>query len=180
MSANHFPQINKQLMFRAAVLLLLILLVAINARMILESVLAAKGIDEEIVAEANPRLNKELLQKAVTILGKKGSEDLTSIFSTATVERQEVSGPVTIEIQNGSSVNGAAAGISRILSESGYIISDISTAPSLQTQSTVFYKQGRAEEAVQVGDMLTAEGWSVKSVQEAQDLGNDIRIVLGS
>ena len=38
-------------MFRAAVLLLLILLVAINARMILESVLAAKGIDEEIVAK---------------------------------------------------------------------------------------------------------------------------------
>lgn len=88
MSKNNLPKISSKAVFGAVVVLVLLVLVAINARVILENMLRARGIDEQIVSKANPSLNRALLQEAVDVLEIFPEGDLTSIFSSVTLEKE--------------------------------------------------------------------------------------------
>lgn len=179
MSVNRLPKISAKTIVKAIIFIALLFLVAINARLILDNVLKAQGIDEQIVAEANPRLNKAVLEEAIKTLESFSESNLTTIFSSVTVEQEQATGPILLEIQNASGVDGAAAEIAELLEQQGYQISGLSTAPSLQNQTTLFHKAGRAEESRKIKEYLEKEGWVVGAIKEASQLQNDIRIILG-
>lgn len=179
MSANHLPKISKKAIFQAIIFVVLVGLVALNARLILESVLRAQQIDDQIVSEANPRLNRALLQEAVKILESFSESNLTSLFSSVTVKDEQATEPISIEIQNASGMDGVAAKTAELFKQQGYQISALSTAPSLQNQTTVFHKIGRTEESRRIKAILEKEGWIVGLVKETGELQSDIRVVLG-
>jgi hypothetical protein len=161
------------------VFLILVLLVAVNARLILENVLRAQQIDDQIVSEANPRLNRTLIKEAVQILESFSNSNLTTIFPSVTVKDNEATEPILIEIQNATGIDGAAANLADLLREKGYQVSALSTAPSLQNQTTLFHKAGRAEQSRRIKEILEKEGWIVGGINEESQLQVDIRIVLG-
>lgn len=179
MSANHLPKISSKAISLAIVTIVLLGLTALNARVILENVLHSKETDELIVSEANPRLNPTLLQEAVKTLEGFSEGDLTSIPPSVTLEKELATEPLSVEIQNASGIDGAAASVAEILTQRGYQISALSTAPSLQNQTTIFHKAGRAEESLKIKEILEKEGWIVESIKEDVELKSEIKIVLG-
>lgn len=182
MSGNHLSKINPVQVGRAAVLVVLVALVSVNARVILENLLRTGGIDEQIVTEANPRLNRQLLSDANELLTSFSSEGLTSIFPFDTLEEEskapESQSAAIVEIQNASGIAGAATDLAARLEELEYQIGAISTAPSLQSQTAIIYKAGRENEAGSLVEFLQSEGWPVGPPVEAE-ITADIRIILG-
>lgn len=160
----------------------LLLLIAVNARVILENILRARDIDARIVSEANPRLNRQRVKEAGEILKNTQSNDLTAISPSVTVEQDRAEAPketIGIEIQNASGKTGAAANLEELLKTNGYNVSAISTAPSLQDKTTVSYKGGLETEAQKVKDILESQQWIANLVETDENLKTDILIVLG-
>ncbi len=184
MSDNPLTKINQSVLAKSAVLLLLTVVIVANVRVIVDNIVNAKGIDEQIVSEANPRLNKKLIQEAIETLESFSSSELTSISPSATVEIESTNSGIeqqsSVAIQNASGVNGAASEFAAVLAQQGYQISAISTAPSLEGQTLVLFKPGKAEEAQNIEQLLRDEGWSVAESQESnRDQQFDLLIVLG-
>lgn len=179
MSANHLPKLNKATLVEALVFLGLGLLVAVNARIILENLLESRQIADEIVSEASPRLNRTIMEEAVSALENDSQENLTSPSPTVTVENETSGSPVRIDIQNASGVDGAASDLREILIQRGYQIGAISTAPSFENQTVIFHGTGRVEEARRVQTILQEEGWAVGKLVESQGSETDLTLVLG-
>lgn len=178
MSANHLPKLSNALV-EGLIFLGLTVLVAVNARIILEHLLASRQIKDEIVSQAAPRLNRNLLMEAVEMISNPSQENLTSIFPAVTVKDEKSGSPVRIEIQNASGITGAATNVGQILIQRGFEVGAISTAPSLRTSTVIIHGTGRAEAARSVAAIIEAEGWPVGSTSEAQDLGTDLVVILG-
>lgn len=156
-----------------------------NARFIISNIVGSGGINEAIVAEANPRLNRLRLEKAVAVIDSFATaEELTSILPSDTLDVEatgsSVKRVIIIEIQNASGINGAAAELAEKLSQLGYQVNNVFTAPARQTNTTLIYKAGNAEEAKALGELLTSEGWPIGSSREAAgERQSDITIIIG-
>ncbi len=182
MSTNHLPKISQKYLVKGLALIGLILLIAGNARIILDNILKAQGIDSRIVLDANPRLNRQRVKEAGEILESTQSSDLTAIFPSATVEQERTEASqeaVGIEIQNASGKTGAAANLKELLESEGYEVSAISTAPSIQEKTGISYKVGLEREAQKVKQILETKDWTVSLVSQAENLKTDILIVIG-
>lgn len=186
MLENHFKKINQTFIIKTFVLLFLSGIIVVNIKVIVDNLVSSLGIDETIVSEANPRLNKKLIQEATTTLESFSSQELTSISTSVTLEQGSANSGVeepsniSIEIQNASGITGAASEIAEKLALQGYQISAISTAPSLQGSTKVFYKPGKAADAQTILQIIQDENWLVESSQEAEaEQQVDILIVLG-
>lgn len=186
MFSNLLKITNKTILSKAAIVLALSAIVVANAKIISDNIVASQGIDEAIVAEANPRLNKKLLQNAISTLESFATGELTSSLPADTVENEATKSgeneqkSTTVEIQNASGVLGAASDLAERLSLIGYQISAVSTAPSLEGQTTVTYKAGKAAEAQEIVDVLNSQDWPIGASQQAsQDQPYDVVIILG-
>lgn len=179
MSASRLPKINPRILIKTTIFIGLSALVAVNLRFILSSILRTKQIDEEIVSEANPRLNKELLNLAEKIIDESSDGDLTGIFPSATVESGAVEIPAVVNIVNASGINGAAAELSQIFSSEGFEIGALSTAPSIQNQTVVFHKKSRSEAAQLIIGILEKEGYGPATGQVRENLKTDLEVVIG-
>ena len=184
MSDNHLSKINTTSLGRIAILIVLIAISVINARFLIDNILHSEEIDEKIVSEANPRLDRQAINQAISILDSFKDKELTSIFTSDTLDTEtletETEQEITIEIQNASGIAGAAADISEKLTQKGYQINSISTAPTKQKVTRIFYKTGKAEEAKAIEALLNSQNWPVQGVQEiTEEIQSDIRIILG-
>ena len=182
MLTNHLSKISPKFLVKGLALVGLLLLVAGNARIILENILKSKDIDERIVSAANPRLNRKLLEEAADVLESSQSGDLTAIFPSATLEQEGSETPeirAKVEIENASGITGAAASLAEVLETKGYQVSAISTAPSLLEKTTVVYKVGLEREAQEVKQILENQQWIVGLVEQSPNQTSDIRIALG-
>lgn len=182
MSNNHLYKINISRFGRIIIAFVLITISVINARFLIDNIQLSKIIDEKIVSEANPRLDRQLMIKATTMLDSFSSIELTSNFTSDTLD-SEVTIPaniaeVSVEIQNASGVTGAASNLSIKLADQGYKISAISTAPTKQNKTTIFYKKGKAAVAQSLSDLLLIEEWSAELIETIEQQP-DIIIVLG-
>ncbi len=162
----------------------LMVVITVNSKFIVENVVRSNEVDEEAILEAVPRLNRQQLQSAVDLLNDIQSNNLTSNFPSDTLDKEAtVPGEqriISLNIQNASGINGAAAEFAQAAQQSGYEIQEVSTAPSLQKTTTVVYKKGLKAEAKAVEDLLISEGWPVGQNQETgQEQPYDIIIILG-
>lgn len=158
-------------------------LILVNTRLIIDNLLHSNDIEEEIVSEANPRLNKNQIKEASEIVKKLEMNELTTILPSDRVENESTNSGVEeniyLEIQNASGINGAASELARKLQEQGYFVKAISTAPSLSGETIVFYKAGRKEQAETISSFLNKEGWAADSLQEKTlEQPLDIMIIL--
>lgn len=179
MSANLLIKLNRKNALQGLFGFAAMLLIAGNVRVIVESQLRARQIDEKILTEANPRLNRSRIMEALELIENQDSDHLTSIFSTATVVGETAKRQVSVHIENASGVNGAAANLAQALTEGGFQVSAISTAPSLEDQTTVFHRSESEKEARTVRILIESQGWTVGRLVERSQT-EDIRIVLGT
>lgn len=180
MSVNRLSKIEPELIARAAILIGLFILAIVNLRLILDNLQHLQDIDQEIVNQANPSLNKKAIWKAVKIIDSFKEGELTTVFTSDNLESEEVSAqPALVDIQNASGINGAAASLAEILSQKNYQVGTISTAPSTQPKSIILFKEGREESAQALVSILEAEAWPVGTVEKTEVLTTDITIILG-
>lgn len=162
----------------------LMVVITVNSKFIVENVVRSNEVDEETIFEAVPRLNRQQLQSAVELLDNFQSNNLTSNFPSDTLDK-EATAPgeqriISLNIQNASGINGAAAELALVAQQKGYEIQRVSTAPSLQKTTTVVYKKGFVKETKAVEDLLTSEGWPLgQSLETDQEQPYDIIIILG-
>lgn len=177
-------RIKPNLIVKIVVIITLSVVVTANAKIIVENVVRSSGVDEELLSEAVPRLNRDQLKEAEKTIDNFGKHDLTSIFTSDTLDIEATSPGIqrviTLKIQNASGISGAAADIAEIAQQKGYQINEISTAPALQKITTVIFKTGLAEEAKKVEAFLKEEGWPLGiSQQSREEVNYDISIILG-
>jgi hypothetical protein len=183
MSDDLLPKIKIETLIQIAILLVLVSIVAGNARFIIDNLIRSREVDEKIVTEANPRLNRKLIQDAITMLEDfQSSDELTSFSPSATLESEATEpgekSEITLEVQNASSINGAAADVASKLLKQGYIVSAISTAPAVQNRTTIFHKAGKLGIAQSLREFLVSEGWPT-DLQGISEQQVDIIIILG-
>jgi hypothetical protein len=180
MSENRLPKIEPSLIARIAILIGLFVLAVVNIRIIIDNLQHLEDIDQEIVNQANPSLNKKFIIEAVNILESFQDSELTTIFTSDTLESEGLNQqPVIVDIQNASGITGAAASLAEILSQKNYQIGTISTAPSRQIQTLVLFKEGREENAQALVSVLQEQDWPVGAVEKTEELAVDITIILG-
>ena len=183
MSIKHSPKISFETLWRSLVVFGLVLLAVGNVRVILENALRSKDVDNQIVSEATPRMSRQLVEEASAILKSFSSRELTTQEASASVEQegqnpQEGIRGKTAAIHNASGTNGAGASVAQALKDEGLIVSDISTAPSLQTGTTVFYRKEATSASQSMKATLDSLGWTVTTLEERQEQ-TDFFIVLG-
>lgn len=175
---------NKLLIMKIIVFLALSALTVVNVRLVIDNLLLSGTIDEAIVNQANPRLDKGKIDLALAAIKAFQSSELTSFFTSDTVDNkadsEEQSTAITIEIQNASGINGAATNVAEKLQELNYIINAISTAPAKNNQTTLFYRQDQREKIQKLEEILKNEGWPV-SISQLAEAGQsvDFIVVLG-
>jgi hypothetical protein len=184
MSDNPLKKISQLFIIKIILILFLGGIITVNAKLISDSLVKAQGIDDKIVSEANPRLNKKLVDQAIDILNSSKAPELTTISPDAKVENEaNISDKInatSIEIQNGSGITGAAAEIAEQLANAGYQIRVISTALSKEVNTSIYYLAGKADVAKEAEKLLLEKNWPVTLIEEKDSgLNTDLLIILG-
>jgi hypothetical protein len=161
-------------------------------RICLEALQKAYGVDETNAVSGSVQLNRQTLDKAISLLDENNTGEKKEVKKTSALEQlvdskessnsslaTNLSEPLIVEIVNASGVTGAAKTVSELFTSKKTAV-NLTNNQSLLDETSVFYKNEYRDWKNHLESNLTKYGFKVEKEGKLEDTESvDIRIVLG-